>query len=97
MDLKEIQARLRAMLPDLRQSYGVGQLWVFGSRARNSARNDSDLDLLVEFERREISLFRFVGLEQEIGDRLGLKVDLVERSALRPELAPSILSDAVSV
>ncbi len=97
MDLQEIRLTLQRMMPDLRQRYGVGGLWVFGSRALNAGRSDSDLDLLVEFERSEISLFRFVGLEQEIADRLGVKVDLVERSAIRPELASSILKDAVSV
>lgn len=85
------------MLPELDAKYGVGHLWVFGSHARGESKESSDLDLLVEFNRRGCSLLEFVGLEQEIGDRLGLRVDLVDRQALRPEIAPHALRDAVAV
>jgi predicted nucleotidyltransferase len=85
------------MLPELNGKYGVGRLWIFGSYARDDAGPGSDLDLLVEFERAGISLFGFVGLEQEIGDRLGMKVDLVERSALRAEIRPNVLVEAQAV
>ena len=92
--LETVRDSLSQMLPELRSRYGVGRLWVFGSFARGEAKDGSDLDILVEFERRGISLFGFVGLEQEIGDRLGVKVDLVERSALRPEIRPIVLAEA---
>lgn len=97
MDIGEIRVRLREMLPELRSRYGVGSLWVFGSYVRGQQGAESDLDVLVEFERCGLSLFGFVGLEQEIGDRLGLKVDLVERSALRPEIGGNVLSEAQAV
>ena len=42
-------ARLRAALPALRQAWPIGSLAVFGSRSRDDARADSDLDVLVEF------------------------------------------------
>jgi hypothetical protein len=96
-DLARIKERLVDMLPELRRKYGVGRLWVFGSRARGQEVAGSDLDLLVEFERRGISLFGFVGLEQEIGDRLGMKVDLVGLSALRPEIRSNVVAEAHTI
>lgn len=49
--LDEIKARLKAVLPDLRQRYGVSYLGVFGSWTRGEQRAGSDLDLLVDFDR----------------------------------------------
>ena len=95
--IDQIRADLREMLPALHDRYGVGRLWVVGSRARGDHRPDSDLDLMVEFERRGISLFGFAGLELEIEDRLGLKVDLVEEGALKPRVAKEMARDAVLV
>ena len=64
-DLNAMIEKLRQMLPELREKYGVGKLWVFGSRVRDEASGESDLDILVDFERPGISLFGFVGLEQQ--------------------------------
>lgn len=96
-ELDEIRAALREMLPDLKARFGVSALNVFGSRARGDARPESDLDLLVEFEEAGYSLWDFIGLEQEIGDRLGLRIDLVDRRVLRPELRPFVEADVVAV
>lgn len=92
-----IQERLRTILPVLREKYGVANLWVVGSRARGDHRPDSDLDLMVEFERRGISLFGFCGLEIELENALGLKVDLVEREACKPRVALELERDKVLV
>jgi uncharacterized protein len=96
-ELGSIQTELRAMLPDLRAHYGVEALWVFGSRARGEGREDSDLDLMVQVAPGRLSLWDYIGLEQEIGDRLGLKIDLVERRALRSEIGRYVLPEAVPV
>ena len=85
------------MLPDLQTRYGVEGLWIFGSRARGEGREDSDLDLMVQVPAGRLSLWDYIGLEQEIEDRLGLEVDLVERRTLRSEVGPFILPEAVSV
>lgn len=55
---------------------------VFGSVAREEARPDSDLDLLVDFE-PGTSLLDHVGLFQDLEELLGVGVDLVARSALK--------------
>lgn len=92
----EIVFRLRAALPELRMRYGVGALRVFGSRGRGTADPDSDLDLLVEFDRVP-GFFKFIELEDQLGLLLGLKVDLVMRTALRPRIGERVLAEAVVV
>jgi uncharacterized protein len=56
---------------------------VFGSVARGEARSGSDVDLLVDFE-PGASLLDHVGLFQDLEDLLGVGVDVVTRSALKP-------------
>ena len=87
---------LREHLPDLLKRYGVRTLGVFGSYARNEARPRSDLDLLVEFDHPP-SLLRFITLEQDLTDLLGVKVDLVMKDALKPSIGRRILSEVVSI
>jgi predicted nucleotidyltransferase len=93
---EEIVAQLRAALPGLRARYGVGALSVFGSRLRSTANSDSDLDLLVEFDRAP-GFFKFIELEDHLSELLGLKVDLVMKTALRPRLGERIIAEAMAV
>lgn len=92
----EIIERLRPAMPDLLARHGVTGLSLFGSRSRGGAHSASDVDLLVEFNRAP-GFFQFVALEDELGQLLGLKVDLVMRSALRPRIGLRVLAEAVPV
>ena len=65
---------------------------VFGSYARNEQKKESDLDLLVNFS-KSISLFDLVGLELELSEKLGIKVDLVTERAVHPKLKKYINQD----
>lgn len=87
---------LRKRLPQLKARYRIASLELFGSRVRGSNRSDSDLDVLVAFDETP-SLFRFIELEQELGDFLGVRVDLVMRESLRPEVAQQVSQELVSV
>jgi len=96
-DLTLLLRQLRSLLPDLRARYGVRSLGVFGSYVRGEQGPGSDLDLLVEFDDRPLSLFDFVRLENEVSDALNLKVDLVEKRALKPHIGQHILAEVVAV
>jgi hypothetical protein len=90
--LAEIQQILRSQQPYLAQKYGVTILGVFGSYVRHEQRPDSDVDLLVELDRPpKISLIGLVELEQELGELLGVKVDIVIQRNLRKRIGENIL------
>ena len=67
---------------------------LFGSVARNEARADSDVDLLVEFE-RPIGLFHFFRVQRRLEELLGSRVDLVMRDAVKPQLRERIFAEAI--
>ena len=89
-----IIARLRAALPDLRRRWPIRSLALFGSVVRDEARPESDLDVLVEFD-RPIDLFAFLALEEALAGLAGRRVDLVSRAALRRHMGQRILAESV--
>ncbi|MEZ0327203.1 MAG: nucleotidyltransferase family protein [Fimbriimonas sp.] len=97
VDFQQLLLRLREKLPQLRERYGVGSMWVIGSRARGDHRPDSDLDLMVTFERKGISLLGLASLEMELTAYFGLKVEIVEEGAAKPRVTRELLKDAVPV
>ncbi len=82
--------------PILAARYGVTRLALFGSTARDAARNDSDLDILVAFDGPATS-DRYFGVQFHLEDLFGCPVDLVTEKALRPELRSFIELEAVHV
>ncbi len=87
---------LRRHQAGLRERYAVRSLGLFGSFVRGEATPDSDLDLLVEFDRPP-TLFEFVRLQRDLSELLGVPVDLVMKSALRPAIGQAILAELVPV
>lgn len=75
---------------------GVQSLAVFGSVARGTFSEGSDLDVLVEFN-RPVGLFEFLRLKFYLEQVLGCRVDLVTPDALRAELREQILEEAIDV
>lgn len=94
--LTEIRQILREYLPELRVRYGVRSLALFGSYVRGEQGNASDLDILVEYETPP-DFFQFVELEDTLSQLLGVQVDLVMKSALRPRIGQRILAESVPV
>ena len=94
--LDDVLPVLRRHQPDLATRYAVRSLGVFGSYVRGEATPESDLDILVEYDRPP-SLFQFVRLQRDLSELLGFPVDLVMKSALRPAIWQVILSEVVPV
>jgi len=82
--------------PMLAARYGVTRFTLFGSTARDAARGDSDIDILVAFDGPATSE-RYFGVLFHLEDLFGVPVDLVTDKALRPELRPFIENEAVHV
>jgi hypothetical protein len=80
----------------LARRYGVTRLALFGSTARDEAREDSDIDVLVGFDGPATSA-RYFGVQFYLEDLLGRPVDLVTEKALRPELRPYVEREAIGV
>ena len=93
MERDEILLRLKRRRRKLKK-FGVHSLSIFGSIARNQARKNSDIDILVDFE-KPVGLFEFVRLKLYLEEVLGRKVDLVTPEALRKELRDAILREAI--
>ncbi len=77
------------------RKYRVRELSLFGSVARGDYRDQSDVDLLVEFEpEAEIGLITFNKLQRELADIVGRPVDLVSKQGLKPVIRQNVLAEA---
>jgi uncharacterized protein len=94
--LKEIQTTIESVKPVLRERFKVKTIGVFGSYVRGEQKQQSDIDVLVEFE-EPIGLFEFMNLEFYLSDLLDTKVDLVSKKALKPYIGKRILEEAIIV
>lgn len=95
MQRDETLAILGAHRDELR-SRGVKSLAIFGSVARDEARPDSDVDVLVEIE-RPMGLFGFLGIQEYLEQILGCEVDLGTPESLKPAVRDRVLQEAVRV
>jgi len=92
VSFEEKKQILRNTKDFLEKKYGVKSLAVFGSFTRGEEKPDSDMDILVEFS-RPVGFFTFLDLEQHLSDKLGIKVDLVTKNALKPKIGKGILHE----
>ena len=95
-DIAIIRQQLQQQLPDIEHRYQVNYLGIFGSYVREEATPESDLDVLVGFSTPP-SLFQFVRLKNELSELLGIPVDLVMKSALKPKIGENVLAEVVPV
>lgn len=91
-NIADIQKTIQPIL----WKYPIKSASIFGSYARQEARKESDIDILVEFS-SGISLLQFVNIQLELEDILGKKVDLVEINTLKPQLRANILKEQIAI
>lgn len=96
MTRAEVLETLRAHRPTLAERFGVVELALFGSFARDEATDESDLDILVSFD-GPATWRSYFGVQFYIEDLLGRRVDLVTDKALRSEFRPYVEQEAVGV
>lgn len=84
-----------AALGEICRRYLVAELSLFGSAARGEEREDSDLDILVEFlPESQIDLLEYSALMQELSQLFATKVDLVSKRGLKPRIRSAVLAEA---
>ncbi len=87
----------KSILPILKKN-GVVRAGIFGSYARGDAKRDSDVDVLIKIRKgKKFSLFDLVGLQMELEEKLGKKVDLLTYNGLSLHLKKYILEDEVRI
>ena len=94
--LKEIKTQISQLKTELYNSYGLSRIEIFGSLVRGEQRENSDIDVLVEFD-REVSLLDVAALQVYLSEQIGAKVDVELRRSIREELKDIIFAEAVPV
>jgi uncharacterized protein len=79
---------------DRLHDFSVKALFLFGSVARDEATPESDVDLLVEFD-RPVGLFTLLGLQSYLEELFGCSVDLGTPNSLRPHMRETVLGEAI--
>ncbi|MFH1505074.1 MAG: nucleotidyltransferase family protein [Candidatus Omnitrophota bacterium] len=92
---EEITRVLRKVTPRLKREFKVKGIGIFGSFARGQTSEESDLDLLVEFS--GAIGWEFIDLKNFLEAVLGIRVDLVTKRALKPQLRDAILKEVMYV
>jgi predicted nucleotidyltransferase len=95
MTRQDILDRLRQNERALRER-GVSHAALFGSRARDNSRPDSDIDIMIDIEpEASISVYDYVGLKDYIASLFEGPVDVVNREGLKPYVRPAATADAI--
>lgn len=88
-----VSEKLKMFKPLMKEKYLVSKIGFFGSFARNEQKDDSDLDILVEFE--QPVGFEFIDLKYQLEDIFKRKIDLVTLEALKPQIKETILREVI--
>ncbi len=95
ISLDEIKLRLSEKKDELQKKYYIMSIGIFGSYIRNEATEESDIDILVEFD-KSIGL-EFVSLADELENILNRKVDLVSAKAVKRRMMKQIEQEVIYV
>jgi hypothetical protein len=89
--------KIKSKISHILKSNKVTKAGIFGSYSRGEQRKDSDVDIVVEINDKNMSLIGFIRLKSALEKILGKKVDLVEYSAIKPAIKERILSEEIRI
>ena len=95
-NVEDIEKIIEREKEELLRRYKIKNIGIFGSYAKNSAKEKSDIDLIVEFE-EPVSLLGVIKAENYLTELLGIKVDLVSKEDIRKELKETILKEVIYI
>ena len=94
---RDIKVILQEHKNYLVEKFGVMEIAIFGSYARGEQREDSDVDLIVDFKEGWKTFDNYMNLKFYLEELFGKKVDLVIKSAINPRIKPFIIEEAIYV
>ncbi|MCG2722511.1 MAG: nucleotidyltransferase family protein [Thermodesulfovibrionales bacterium] len=96
--IEEVKKILKEHKAEVSRKYKVSEIGIFGSFVRGEQKKRSDIDILVEFDQRNIpGLLKFIEMERYLEKLLRKKVDLVRKGGIRPQLKKIILKEVVYI
>jgi predicted nucleotidyltransferase len=96
MNREEIIRFLKGHKDDFENNFGVLKIGLFGSYARNAARDDSDIDIAVELKTPD--MFSLIGIKQTLEEQTGRRVEVIRiRNAMNTGLKKRIERDVIYV
>lgn len=96
IQLKKIIDILNYHKTEIFENYNLKELGIFGSMARGENNDDSDIDMIVEYNSTP-DLLKYIELENHIEHLLKIKVELVIKKTIRPELKKEILREVIYI
>ena len=88
--------KIRSQKGKLRKKYAIKKIGLFGSFAKNTPREDSDIDIVVQLEKQD--LFQIIGIKQDLEEEFHRTVDVVSyREKMNPFLKDRIDHEAIYV
>lgn len=95
-NINQIISKLKEIKPDLEKNYDITELGVFGSFVRGEQKNNSDIDILIDYK-EGTSLLKLGGLQYMLSELFKTKVDLVMKKTLKKQIGKQILSEVIYV
>jgi len=96
MNKQDVIAKLQELKPTITARYKVREISLFGSFARGEQLENSDIDLLTEFD-DNADLFDLIGLGLYLEEIFKRSVDIVPKKSLRAELRETVLQQVVTI
>ncbi|MEM2919030.1 MAG: nucleotidyltransferase family protein [Candidatus Altiarchaeota archaeon] len=94
--LDEIKKVLKDNKEKIRSTYQIKEIGIFGSYVKEKMRETSDIDILIEFEKdARVTLIDLLKLENYLTELFGVRVDIVIKEALKPNIGKRILEEVI--